>query len=109
MCYLICTTKPTTFDKVDAMRSAVQYGHLTAPTETFTVHATASSHEMALKLGQVVADHLRTEVTLRYAYLACGTHFHSEWVYPTPLPEQGETAEEEWEPYDGVPADTGSI
>jgi hypothetical protein len=101
--YLICkkSTLPN-FDAAHAIRHAVSWGTLSAPSQSWEVYATFPNRDRAVNYAKTLANEIGEEVEVRSAY-ADGDHYSIGVYAPTPTPI------EEQEKYDGVPADTGSV
>ena len=111
--YLIVTPRPfDNFNAAHRMREGIQYGYLPKRMEAVDVHAVCPSYEMAKYVGHFIADLLHRQVEIHSGNIDSGESFKMMTVDPKDPkdPESTESPDKvDLEPYDGVPADTGSI
>lgn len=112
--YLITIPTTRSFDAAKALADALEYGRLTEPTKTWSIIGMALSATDARIMAQAVANDRNAIVEVRIANISSGSHYDYTKVEPQPKPAP-KPADElvvlggedmEWEPYDGVPADT---
>lgn len=112
--YLITISTPRNFNAAKALADALEYGRLTEPAKAWSVVGMAISATDARIMAQAVANDRNTVVEVRIANISSGSHYDYTKVEPQPKLEPKPEPElvilggedMEWEPYDGVPADT---
>ena len=118
--YLITIAITPEFNAAKALADAFEYGTLTEPTQSWSLIGSAHRISDARVMAQAIADDRQVTVEIRQAFISSGKHFPYAEIKPKskakpePKPEPKPTdepviiggADIEWEPYDGVPADT---
>jgi hypothetical protein len=105
--YLIVTDRPSdNFNAPQRMRDGIMFGYLPKKMEAWDIHAVCQSYEMAKYVAHFIADLLHRPVEIRSGNIDTGEHFKMMTVDPKApeSPDKGDL-----DPYDGVPADTGSV
>lgn len=100
--YLIAIPTATKFDTAKAVYEAFECGTLTEPAKSWTIVGSAHRSADARVMAQAIADERRVTVEIRAVLLHSGSHYLFVEIEPKPEPKPAD----EWEPYDGVPADT---
>ena len=110
--YLITIPTPRNFNAAKALADALEYGRLSEPAKSWSVVGMAISATDARIMGQAIANDRSVVVEIRLTVVSSGSHYGYAEIKPEakpePKPEPAITgaADIEWEPYDGVPADT---
>lgn len=107
--YLITIPVSSKFDAAKALADAFESGTLNDSIKSWELVGSALKITDARVMAQSIANDRQVAIEIRRAFISCGAHYASEVVKPEPKPEPKATAVEsdiEWEPYDGVPADT---
>lgn len=110
--YLIAIPTATKFDTAKALYDSFECGTLTEPAKSWSIVGSAHRSTDARVMAQAIANERRVTVEIRAVLLHSGSHYLFVEIEPKPEPKPADEpviiggADIDWEPYDGVPADT---